>query len=83
MSQQSTITVGDAGMQFPDLIDRVAGGEEVLITQGGTPVVRMIPVGQPRDEAARRAAVIAMRKLAERHRLNGLSIRDLIAEGRR
>ncbi|HUQ69663.1 MAG TPA: type II toxin-antitoxin system prevent-host-death family antitoxin [Planctomycetaceae bacterium] len=85
MSQSlcTTVSAVDAGMQFTDLIDRVAGGEEVLITQNGSPVVRMTPVGQPRSETERRTAVIAMRKLAERHQLNGLTLRDLIAEGRR
>ena len=66
------------------LLDLVAAGEEIVITRRGKPVARLVPdSGFVDREKARKAVadVIAMRKgvtLGE-----GLSIKGLIAEGRR
>jgi antitoxin (DNA-binding transcriptional repressor) of toxin-antitoxin stability system len=79
----TTIADGEAGECFADLIDRVSAGEEVVITRRGAAVVRMVPAGRDVPAVDRQAVVQAMRELAGRHRLDGLRLRDLIAEGRR
>lgn len=84
MSSTEAIVVGvsDAQSQFWDLLERVAGGEQITITRDGSPVAQLVPV--PADSAVerRREAVQTMRELATRNRLDGLRVKDLIAEGR-
>ena len=66
------------------LLDLVAGGEEVVITRRGKPVARLVPEASFVDrEKARQAVadIIAMRRGVTLG--DGLTVRDLIAEGRR
>ena len=77
-------TVGsyDAKTHLPALLDRVAKGEEITITRHGVPVAVLVPpsrVGN-RDVSAVIQDMIEARKGV---RLGGLSIRELIEEGRR
>jgi prevent-host-death family protein len=37
------VTVEEAQDQFDELIDRVLNGEEIVITQAGEPVARIVP----------------------------------------
>ena len=66
------------------LLDRVENGEEITITRRGRPVARLVP---PHDNGARRqaaaAAAASLRQMRKGVTLGGLSLRDLIAEGRR
>ena len=67
---------------FRTLLDRVAQGEQITITRRGVPVARLVPPCDlnPLDGKATIQDVLTARKgLA----LEGLSIRDLIDEGRR
>jgi prevent-host-death family protein len=64
------------------LLDEVAAGESITITKRGVPVAILMP---PASTAAVHAdAVIqSMREFRKDNWLEGLSIRDLIDEGRR
>ncbi len=73
----------DAKTHFSDLLERVEAGEEITITRHGSPVARLVPVKRTTTAVERRAAIEAMRKLAEGNSLGGLRIKDLIEEGRR
>jgi len=73
----------DAKTHFSELLERVAGGEEITITRHGAPVARLSPVRRKSTPEKRRAAIESMRSLASRLRLGGVRIRDLIDEGRR
>jgi antitoxin (DNA-binding transcriptional repressor) of toxin-antitoxin stability system len=42
----NTVTIEEAQAKLPDIIDKLAAGEEVLITRNNQPVAK--PVGQPR-----------------------------------
>ena len=42
------ITVHEAKSQLSKLIERACAGEEVVISRGDTPVVRLVPVNAPR-----------------------------------
>lgn len=83
------ITEHDAVENIQALIARVEHGEEVIITRDGKPVAKIVGVenDDPLLDAARRArqkaAVEGIRELGARVRLDGLSIRQLIEEGRR
>jgi len=85
----ATISAFDAKTRFGELLDRVARGEEIVITRHDKPVARMIPEGEARLEDVRRA-VEGLRELrrciAERTKdeppLTDREVREAIEEGR-
>ena len=85
----ASISAFEAKTRFGELLDRVARGEEIVITRHGKPVARMIPEGHPSLAKVRRAVadLRALRaEMAKRRGFKPLSdkeIRGLIEEGRR
>jgi len=77
-------TVGsyEAKTHLPRLLDEVERGERITITKHGRPVAVLVPpeVAPPPDVDA---LMELMREFRKGNRLNGLSIRELIDEGRR
>jgi prevent-host-death family protein len=73
----------EAKTHLPQLLDRVARGEEIRITRNGRPVARLVP--EPGEEATDVRSVIAqIREFRKGRRLgDDISIRELIEEGRR
>jgi prevent-host-death family protein len=75
------VGVYEAKTQLPRLLNEVENGETVLITRHGRPVARLIPATDERkmniDEL-----VAAIRENRKGNRLNGVTIRELIEEGR-
>ena len=75
----------EAKTHLPWLLDRVEHGETIVITRHGKPVARLVPATAEKARPDVRQAVAEM--LAYRDRqgptLDGLSVRDLIDEGRR
>ncbi|AMV40230.1 type II toxin-antitoxin system Phd/YefM family antitoxin [Planctomyces sp. SH-PL62] len=73
----------EAKTHLPQLLDRVARGEEIQITRNGRPVARLVP--EPAEEAPDVRSVIAEIKEFRKGRKlgDGVTIRDLIEEGRR
>jgi prevent-host-death family protein len=67
---------------FRTLLDRVAQGEQITITRRGVPVARLVPPLDP-NPSDMRAAIQDVLSSRAGQRLDGLSIRDLIDEGRR
>ena len=82
-SDANLVGAYDAKTHFSELLERVAAGEQITITRHGTPVARLVPVRPVFSEEEHRAAITAMRQLAARNRLDGLSVKGLIAEGRK
>ena len=76
-----TVGAYEAKTHLPRLLRRVAKGEEFTITHHGVPVARLVPlpVGRTLDPAE---AVRQMRRF-KKVSLRGLTIRELIEEGRR
>ena len=70
----------EAKTHLPSLIDRVLKGEVIQITRHGVPVANLVPVDASQD---RRDVLDHLRDFRAQHRLNGVSIRELINEGRR
>jgi prevent-host-death family protein len=64
-------------------LERVQQSEEITITRHGFPIARLVPVNRKFTSADRRAALEAMNRIAQRNRLRGLRIKDLMDEGRR
>ena len=73
----------EAKNRLGQLLDRVERGETIVITRRGKPVARLAPIGESPDRAAARAAAARLLESRKGVRLGGLSIRDLIDEGRR
>ena len=72
----------EAKTHLPRLLDEVAGGETIEITKHGVPVAVLAPVSRrtPEDRDAVLDELLAFRR---QHPLNGVTIRELIDEGRR
>ncbi|MCC6491722.1 MAG: type II toxin-antitoxin system prevent-host-death family antitoxin [Pirellulales bacterium] len=79
----STISAVDISGRFAEILGRLEHGEEITITRAGAAVAKLIPVPRTSAPEERRAAFEAMRKLLAQNTLDGLSIKDLINEGRR
>ncbi|HTW63294.1 MAG TPA: type II toxin-antitoxin system prevent-host-death family antitoxin [Bryobacteraceae bacterium] len=85
----STVTALEAKTRFGELLDRVARGEEIVITRHDKPVARIVPEGRDSLESVRRAvrSIRENRKrMAQRKGFKPLTdkeIRDAIDEGRR
>jgi prevent-host-death family protein len=86
----ATVTASDARTRFGKLLERVAQGEEIVITRHDIAVARIVPA-ERRDLAKVQAAVDGIRELraaiAARRRgskpITDRTIKQLIAEGRR
>ena len=72
----------DAKTHLSALLDKVARGEEVLITRRGRPVARLVPAAQDGQERTA-AAIQELRALRSGLKLEGLSWKDLRDAGRR
>lgn len=70
----------EAKTHLPRLLDEVAAGKSVVITKHGVPVARLVPMRQ----GLRPSEVIAaLRRARGGVTLGGLSLADLVREGRR
>jgi prevent-host-death family protein len=84
----TTMTAVEAKKHFGELLDRVARGEEVVVTRHDKPVARIVPEGDRRLEDVRRAVedLRALRQeMANRKGFKPLTdkeIKDSINEGR-
>ena len=80
-----TVGAFEAKTHFAQLLDEVAKGERVTITRRGLPVALLVPASQPeRPDVAE--AILRWREYQESHNVilgPGITIRDLIEEGRR
>ncbi len=84
-----TVGVSEARAQWSCLLDEVARGETIMITRRGVPVAALTPAsGLPLLTDERRAEVKELIDDWRRYRaeqnitLGGLSIREMIEEGR-
>jgi len=78
----SEIGAFEAKTHLPRLLERVRNGERFVITKHGQPVAELIPY-RKRDPDKIRAAIESLKKFQKTHSLGGLSVREMIDEGRR
>ena len=71
-----------AKAQFSALLERVARGEEVVITKHGRPVAKLVPA-QTHDRERVAEAIRRLKQLRSGTTLGGISWRELRDEGRR
>lgn len=80
-----TVGAYEAKTHLSRLLDEVAAGETITITKHGTPVARLVPTPEARREDVGRL-IDEWREYRRAHNITlgeGLTIRDLIEEGRR
>ena len=77
-----TAEVKELAGQLAELVKQVQAGNEVLLTQGNKPVAKLVPAGAPEQKDLKKIAE-EIRELRKGSFLRGLSIRELIAQGRR
>jgi len=86
----SRVTALEAKTRFGRLLDRVAQGEEIVVTRHDKPVARLVPADRPAQREVRAAVAglrelrraIAMRRESD-PALTGAEVKSLIEEGRR
>ena len=77
-----TVGAYEAKTHLPKLLERVFKGERITITKHGVPVA----VLQPPDPERKRdteSVIHDLRRFREKNRLEGISIREMIEQGRR
>jgi len=72
----------EAKTHFSQLLDRVMRGEQIAISRNGMPVAVLQPVSASRKPNPSET-IARIKMFREEHALDGLSIRDMIEEGRR
>lgn len=85
--QTRNITITTVGSyetktHLPQLLEKVAKGEQITITKHGVPIAKIVPImeGEPMD---RHAAIQKLQELSKGVTRGGLSIREMINEGRK
>jgi prevent-host-death family protein len=73
----------EAKNRLSELLRRAEAGEEIAITNRGRVVARLVPPVRAFDRDEARAAAARIRERRSGVKLGGLSIKELIAEGRR
>ena len=83
MSSATTVGSYEAKTHLPALLECVQAGERITITRHGVPVAILVPAGKQGKKDTRE--VIAQLKAFGRGRKlpEGVTVRDLITEGRR
>ena len=76
-----TIGAYEAKTHLAQILDRVAGGEKITITRHGVPVAVLQPV-DPAKQTPVRSAIEQLLSFRKGRHLAGLSLRELIEEGR-
>ncbi len=72
----------EAKTNLPRLLDEVARGATITITKHGVPVAVLTPPARSGTTGVRET-VAGLHAFRERHDLRGVTIRELIDEGRR
>ena len=78
----TTVGVYEAKTHLAQLLDRVAQGERITITRHGVPVATLSPA-EPADRRPVREVIEELKRFRRGNRLRGLTIRQLIEEGRK
>ncbi len=72
----------EAKTHLPSLLERVQHGERVTITKHGVPVAMLVPV-MPVVKPDIHAVIDELKTFAKGHTTGGMTIREMIEEGRR
>ena len=56
MPLRKPVNIADAKARLPELVERAARGEEIVIARNGKPRARLVPLGRPVRRVAGRGA---------------------------
>jgi prevent-host-death family protein len=76
------VGVFDAKSRLSELLERVEHGEVIVITRHGAPIARLVPYANPEDRELVREAVEGLLAWKGPKLPSGVSLRQLIREGR-
>lgn len=76
-----TIGAYEAKTHLPQLLRRVSKGEKITITKHGVPVATL-QAPETSRKSPTKEVITQLREFRHKHRLDGLSIRQMIDEGR-
>ncbi len=80
----TTVGIFEAKNRLSELVERAARGEQITITRRGEAIARLVPPETPNAQEQARALAARIRRSRAQHALGaGVSIRDLIEDGRR
>ena len=80
----TTVGIFEAKNRLSELVERAARGEEIVITRRGEQVARLMPPETPNAQGQARALAERIRRSRAQHGLGGgISVREMIEEGRR
>ena len=77
-----TVGAYEAKTHLPKLLERVTKGERITITKHGVPVAVLQPF-DPAKNIDTKTIIREIRRFRKKNNLSGLSIREMIEEGRR
>lgn len=72
----------EAKTHLPKLLERVSKGKQITITKHGVPVAVLSPPDS-RKAMDPESVIAELRSFRDTHSLEGLSLRDMIEQGRR
>ena len=72
----------DPNQRIGDILARIREGREVILTQNGQVIARVLSSPGVRDKEAIQKSIGEWRELRKHMRLDGLKVKDLINEGR-
>ena len=78
----SSVGAFEAKNKFSELLEKVRHGAEVTITKHDQPVAKLVPASTA-GKSERKKATLELRELSKRYTLEGVSVRELLDEGRR
>ena len=77
------VEAGEAKTRLSDLLDRVSRGEKITITRQGVPAAMLVPVEVAKAKLTHKEIVEGMRRLRKRIKPGKMTLREMVAEGRR
>ena len=72
----------EAKTHLPKLLERVMKGERITITKHGVPIA-VLQAPDVKKTVDTKSLINEIRNFRERHTLGGISLREMIEEGRR
>jgi prevent-host-death family protein len=73
----------EAKTHLAELLDRVARGEKITITRHGIPAAVLVPVEEHEAKLTHREIVEGMRALRKKVKRSKITVRQMVAEGRK
>ncbi|WPZ33711.1 type II toxin-antitoxin system prevent-host-death family antitoxin [Thalassobaculum sp. OXR-137] len=75
------VGIFEAKTHLSQLLDAVEAGEEIVVTRRGKPIAHIVPAPDDRREKAKEA-VARIRALRKGLTLDGVTVKELIEDGR-